>query len=410
MSFLPTYPLVFLPNRIKANLEAKVTPTKPTANKLQHGRGSLPRKPYPKVSLKGYTSIYPLGRQSRPPQKLAIQPKFNPPVRSKIKLVKFKEAVGVIRYLGWFFTGTVSVLLIKELLAGAEVIDLVPGIILLCLKTGLILALNHGANYLEQAQKDDRQELARKYWQDNLAANQDYYQQLPQLLRDNHLKVNPQLKLSLRERNKSKTSTPKLKVNRGIAKTEAQKGVSEAYFFTYLQRYFADCELNSDYFALNDAIGYTTDFSLIVPGGYAIDIEIDEPYEGKSKAPHHCQDNDKDRNRNNYLLQQGWIVIRFSEYQVVRHPESCCCLIALVLSKLGCDRYLEPLKDFANLPTDRAWTSSSVKGMVARKYRESYLAKAGLFTYDAAREKRNLKVAQAQKARKKRRFKSQKKS
>jgi hypothetical protein len=38
------------------------------------------------------------------------------------------------------------------------------------------------------------------------------------------------------------------------------------------------------------------------------------------------------------------------------------------------------------------------------------LAKAGLFTYDAAREKRNLKVAQAEKARKKRRFKSQKKS
>ena len=103
-------------------------------------------------------------------------------------------------------------------------------------------------------------------------------------------------------------------------------------------------------------------------------------------------------------------MIRFSEYQVVRHPESCCCLIALVLSKLGCDRYLEPLKDFANLPTDRAWTLSSVKGMVARKYRESYLAKAGLFTYDAVREKRNLKVAQAQKARKKRRFKSQKKS
>jgi hypothetical protein len=301
-------------------------------------------------------------------------------------------------------------LLIGELLAGAEVIDLVPGIILLCLKTGLILALNHGANYLEQAQQDDRQELARKYWQDNLAANQDYYQQLPDLLRDNHLKVNPRLKLSLRERNKSKTSTPKLKVNRGIAKTEAQKGVSEAYFFTYLQRYFADCELNSDYFALNDAIGYTTDFSLIVPGDYAIDIEIDEPYEGKSKAPHHCQDDDKDRNRNNYLRKLGWIVIRFSEYQVVRHPESCCRLIALVLSKLGCDRYLEPLKDFANLPTDRAWTSSSVKGMVARQYRESYLAKAGLFTYDAAREKRNLKVAQAEKARKKRRFKSQKKS
>ena len=405
MSFLPTYPLVFLPDGVKANLEAEATPTKPAVNKLQHGRSSLPRFP----------------------QKLAIQPKFNPPVIRKIKLVKLKEAVGVIRYLGWFFTGAVSVLLIRELLAGAEVIDLVPGIILLCLKTGLISALNYGASYLEQAQQDDRQELARKYWQDNLLANQDYYQQLPDLLRDHHLKVNPQLKLSLRKRNKSKTLSFKLKVNRGIAKTEAQKGVSEAYFLTYLQRYFADCELNSDYFALNDAIGYTTDFSLIVPGGYAIDIEIDEPYEGKSKAPHHCQDDDKDRNRNNYLCKLGWIVIRFSEYQVVRHPESCCRLIALVLSKLGCDRYLdarslapdgdagshrylEPLKDFANLPTDRAWTSGSVKGMVARKYRESYLAKAGLFTYDAAREKRNLKVAQAEKARKKRRFKSPKKS
>lgn len=57
-----------------------------------------------------------------------------------------------------------------------------------------------------------------------------------------------------------------------------------------------------------------------------IDIEIDEPYAGVSRQPTHCKG--EDVNRDIYFVDRGWIVIRFSEYQVHLQEKDCLRFIA----------------------------------------------------------------------------------
>lgn len=67
----------------------------------------------------------------------------------------------------------------------------------------------------------------------------------------------------------------------------------------------------------------------------SIDIEIDEPYVGNTKAPHHCIDQGKDDIRNEFFTNGNWVVIRFSEKQVVKYPRSCCKVIASVVARVA---------------------------------------------------------------------------
>ncbi|MDD3744267.1 MAG: hypothetical protein PHX54_11640, partial [Lentimicrobiaceae bacterium] len=52
-----------------------------------------------------------------------------------------------------------------------------------------------------------------------------------------------------------------------------------------------------------------------------IDIEIDEPYAGITRQPTHCKGDDTMRDI--YFVDRGWIVIRFSEYQVHMFEKQC---------------------------------------------------------------------------------------
>lgn len=66
-----------------------------------------------------------------------------------------------------------------------------------------------------------------------------------------------------------------------------------------------------------------------------IDIEIDEPYAAFTRKPIHyigCGDDFRDALLNNI----GWIVIRFTEYQVFSNPKRCAAFIAQVL------HYIQP--------------------------------------------------------------------
>ena len=349
MSLLPSYPLIFLPESIKTNLATK-------SQRLI------------KQSPKG------------------LRP-FEATQRIETKLLPLKTAVSYLKYLGYCFSGIVGCLSIADLLRGATLLELLPGLLLLGIKTLLITGLVRWVEILDRAQREDRQQQQKLYWQQNQRNNDSYYENYPDRLQQEFKQANPHLRL-----NQSTKREPLYnhKFERGTNKKEAQKGVSEKHFMGFLKRYFPDCEIVTDYFALNDKIGYESDFSLITPDGrLGVDIEIDEPYAGRSKEPHHCQDDDKDRNRNNYFLERGWIVLRVSEYQVVRYPESCCQAIAILLDKLGYGSYLPPLKVFDELPSDSSWTSAMAKSMSVRKYRELYLDKAGLFKYDPKREKRN---------------------
>jgi hypothetical protein len=110
------------------------------------------------------------------------------------------------------------------------------------------------------------------------------------------------------------------------------------------------------------------------PTGLAIDIEIDEPYEGRTGKPHYCIDRGKDNQRNQFFLERNWVVMRFSELQVVKYPDSCCKAIARIVSQITGDyRGLVQLQNVADLLLHKQWTVKEAIYMSQIKFRKSYL-------------------------------------
>ncbi len=160
--------------------------------------------------------------------------------------------------------------------------------------------------------------------------------------------------------------------------TGVQQGVSEKQFFIYLCRYFSgvyDFCMGIEFPIPNTSFCYTADFILIHQAtGLAIDIEIDEPYDGKTGKPHHCVDQNKDQQRNRFFLERNWVVIRFSEYQVVKCPEGCCKAIAQVIFQItGDDSGLIKLQSIKDLLPHKQWKNKEAVYMAKTKFRQSYL-------------------------------------
>lgn len=164
----------------------------------------------------------------------------------------------------------------------------------------------------------------------------------------------------------------------GQGKGGVQQGVSEKQFFVYLCRYFSgfyDFCMGGEFPIPGTSLRYTADFILVhQPTGLAIDIEIDEPYEGRTGKPHHCVDRGKDSQRNQFFLQRNWVVIRFSELQVVKYPDACCKVIARVIFQITGDyRGLVQLGNVVDLLPHKQWTAKEATYMAKNKFRNSYL-------------------------------------
>jgi hypothetical protein len=98
----------------------------------------------------------------------------------------------------------------------------------------------------------------------------------------------------------------------------AKRGVAEDRFAKYLDLYFPDLRQPNYSFDIPDTtLAYSADFCLQLPCGLSIDVEIDKPYVGNTKEPHHCSDGGKDDRRNQFFIDDNWLVVRFSERQVV---------------------------------------------------------------------------------------------
>lgn len=161
-------------------------------------------------------------------------------------------------------------------------------------------------------------------------------------------------------------------------KKEVQQGVSEKQFFVYLCRYFSGCYdfcMGGEFPIPGKSFSYTADFILVhQPTGLAIDIEIDEPYDGKTGKPHHCVDMNKDNQRNRFFLEKNWVVIRFSELQVVKYPDACCQAIAKVVFQITGDyRSLVKLQNVKELLPHKQWKVKEAVYMSKSKFRNSYL-------------------------------------
>lgn len=103
-----------------------------------------------------------------------------------------------------------------------------------------------------------------------------------------------------------------------------------------------------------------------------IDIEIDEPYAGLTRQPTHCKG--EDINRDIYFVDRGWVVIRFSEYQVHLMEEDCLRYIAETI-KSAIPNYEIPsqLLNQPSLQVEKLWDIVQAQKWEKAKYREQYL-------------------------------------
>ena len=158
--------------------------------------------------------------------------------------------------------------------------------------------------------------------------------------------------------------------------TDAPVGASEEAFKKVLERFFPERVSTQLRIPIPNWDGaYSTDFTISFPEiGVWIDVEIDEPYDYKTFLPTHCADDERDRNRNSFFLKNNWIVVRFSEEQVVRHPESCCKEIASVIQVVtGMTMYSQFLATAPTLMPMPMWTKQQAKKMAKAKSRDKYL-------------------------------------
>lgn len=156
----------------------------------------------------------------------------------------------------------------------------------------------------------------------------------------------------------------------------AQQGASEKQFKHYLDRYFfGQIHQGLKLIIPDNDLFYSTDFSYVNKSlNLYIDIEIDEPYYYKTKLPTHCCNDDKDKNRNRFFLNNGWIVIRFAEEQIVCYPNRCCKVIALVVAEISGEWELfNKFKDVPDPPLVKHWTIREARKMARAKYRDTYL-------------------------------------
>lgn len=160
-----------------------------------------------------------------------------------------------------------------------------------------------------------------------------------------------------------------------IGKSQAKQGISEVFFLEHLKTYFPVVRQGEEFSLPNFHHNYSADFIIIhSPTGLGINCEVDEPYTLKSKKPTHCINQPQDRNRNLFFLNSGWIVVRFSEKQVIKAPRSCCKVIAEVIAKVTGDREsLMSLENEPNLLPEKGWTVKEAKLKARKNYRLSYL-------------------------------------
>lgn len=102
-----------------------------------------------------------------------------------------------------------------------------------------------------------------------------------------------------------------------------------------------------------------------------IDIEIDEPYASLSRQPIHCIG--EDINRDNYFLDRGWVLIRFTEHQVHVFEAQCLSYIAQIIKNIF-PAYIIPTQlQSLKCDLEGRWDIVQAQKWEIEKYREKYL-------------------------------------
>jgi nitrogen fixation-related uncharacterized protein len=178
-----------------------------------------------------------------------------------------------------------------------------------------------------------------------------------------------------------KTITPYILHEEERKNIKINTGISEKDFEIHLAKYFSIGEINTKTSVTTPIIGrnisgrtkYFPDFAYVHnSSGLCIDIEIDEPYIYVGNEPIHYIDIDE--NRNTAFLSMRWIVIRFAEVQVVKHPDRCCKLIAETIhAYLPSEELISKFSCVEDLPLVAQWTYQEAYDMAVESHRTTYI-------------------------------------
>lgn len=162
-------------------------------------------------------------------------------------------------------------------------------------------------------------------------------------------------------------------------KAIARRGFSEVGFQNYLCDIFAGYDLlilgDCNILPIENNRPFEPDVAVICKKSPSIriDIEIDEPYAAVTREPIHYVGGGDDF-RDAILNNIGWIVVRFTEYQVFFYPKECAAVIAQLL------RCIQPamalpleLLSCSTLEEVCRWTKIEAEVMASECVREKYL-------------------------------------
>ncbi|MCC5936189.1 MAG: hypothetical protein JJU34_02800 [Lunatimonas sp.] len=147
-----------------------------------------------------------------------------------------------------------------------------------------------------------------------------------------------------------------------------RRGKTELFFLQYLYISFKS-DVKIDVAPIMKK-AFLPDFVIVCSElGLYVDIEIDEPYALESgEIIHH--DRSKDCTRNQFFISHNWIVIRFSEKQIVQSPDECVFFIKNILSAIGQKNNLIE----TNIKSESLWSYEEVNLMKFRDERSKYLS------------------------------------
>jgi len=146
---------------------------------------------------------------------------------------------------------------------------------------------------------------------------------------------------------------------------------------------------NRTYVDINTDETYSTDLIYWLPEmNLHINIEIDEPYDLKTKYPKHSIVNESvydtgkkilksvDETRDKFFKEKNWIVIRFAEEQIIKEPKKCYEAIIWVASFFSSPLF--NFKDFEyylnwDIKAVNRWMKEEAIDLAAGDFRLSYL-------------------------------------
>lgn len=233
----------------------------------------------------------------------------------------------------------------------------------------LIFLSIHNATEKEQKEIVNRNRIKREMY---LQEKEQYDAELREFNNLKQIESNPE-----KDRNYRIQKLTELINNTTCAEVyyKGKKGSSEKLFIDYLEQIFGDRILSNlimETFSNSkpyqaDIIFYYREFNIW------IDIEVDEAYDFIEKQPiHYINDYNLsvDSNRNDYFLNHGWFVLRFSETQVIPTPLECAkYLNDFLFEYFEIDEFAANFDETEELQSMECWTYDEVKKMAIKNSR-----------------------------------------